>query len=104
MSTETFDVTNPLKPKILKDPNDILDYTWDWTDWLNLVTDTIFSHTVLPAAPVTVQSSSQDGTNKKVTAVLAGGTAGQLHMITCRIVTVGGRTADRSIYLKMKER
>lgn len=110
MSSETFDVTNPAKPSIKKDPNAILDYTWDWTTWLldaSNPTDTISSHTiniVAPAEGVTVQSSSITGASKMVTAWLAGGTAGKTVQVTCRIVTAGGRTEDRSIYLKIKER
>ena len=105
MATETYVISASGKATIKKDPDDELDYTWDWTDWLDLVTDTIASHQILPADPsVTVTSSNLDGTSKMVTALLAGGTAGQTHQVTCRIVTVGGRTVDRSIYLKMRER
>lgn len=105
MSTETYVISTSGKATIKKDPDDELDYTWDWTDWLDLVADTINSHSIIPATPdVTVTTSNVDGTDKKVIAMLAGGTAGQTRMVTCRIVTVGLRTADRSIYLKIRER
>ena len=104
MTTETYVVGTSGKPTIKKDPNDILDYTWDWTDWLDLITDTIDSFTLVLPTGVTSPSSNVDATDKMVIAFLAGGTVGQTHMVTCRIVTVGGRTADRSIYLKMRER
>lgn len=103
MSTETFDVTNPLKPWILKDPNAVLDYTWDWTDWLAQISDTISAYLVFSVDPdVTVASTNQ--ISGLVTAFLSGGTIGETHQVTCRITTVGGRIDDRSIYLRIKQR
>ena len=107
MATETFDLSNPDKPTIPKDAQAVLDYTWNWTEWLDLIADTILSHTVTPVAPafgVVKDSSTPDVTNKKITAVLSGGTAQKKVQVTCHIVTVGGRTDDRSIYLKIRER
>lgn len=39
-----------------------------------------------------------------VVAWISGGTAGTTYRVTCRIVTAGGRTDDRSIFIKVKER
>ena len=100
--TDTYDVTNPDKPKIIKDPNAVLDYTFDWTAWLDDVADTIATRQVVVPSGITLDSSSIAG--KKVIAWLSGGTAGQTYQITCRITTAGGRTDDRSIFVKIKER
>lgn len=106
--TDTYDLTNPDKPLIFKDPNAVLDYSWDWFNaasgeangWLN--GDTYSSHTITADAGITVNSSSQSG--GIITAWLAGGTVGVKYKVTCRIVTTGGRTDDRTIYIKIKER
>lgn len=106
----SFDVTNPTKPSIFKDPNAVLDYTWDWTAWLASAsdpTDTIVSKVlsvVSPAEGVVVDSSAIVGASKMVTAWISGGNAGKTVQVTCRITTAGGRTDDRSIYLKIRER
>jgi hypothetical protein len=100
--TDTYDVTNPDKPTIVKDPNAVLDYTFDWTAWLDDVADSIATRQIIPATGITVDSSAIVG--KKVIAWLSGGTAGQKYQVTCRITTAGGRTDDRSIFIKVKER
>ena len=89
------------RPVIEKDPNAILDYTVDWVDYLTDVTDTIASYQVLTTG-VTVASTAQNTT--KITAWLSGGIEGEKVQVTYRIVTTGGRTDDRSIYLKIKQR
>lgn len=106
MATETFDLSNPAKPTITKDPDAKLDYTFNWTDWCNLVGDVIDTFTIIPDATVTMVTSSLDVTKKKVTVVLQGGTVKKTHRVVCRIVTLGPpvRGDDRSIFLKMKER
>jgi hypothetical protein len=104
MTTDTYDLGNPLKPTILKDKDATLDYTWDFTDWLNDVSDSINTFTVTPDSPVTVQASQIDGTGKKVIAFLSGGTVKKTHAVVCHIQTVSGRQDDRSIYLKIRER
>ena len=99
---DTYDVTNPNKPTIIKDPNAVLDYTFDWTLWLDDVVDAIATKSIVAATGITVDSSQISG--KKVIVWLSGGTAGQKYQVTCRITTAGGRTDDRSIFIKMKER
>ena len=97
----TFIENSPGKPTIDKDPDAVLDYTWDFTDWLDAITDTLASHTVT-ATDVTVNSSSILG--KTVVAWITGGAVGVRGAATARVVTAGGRTDDRTIYFKIKER
>jgi hypothetical protein len=105
MSTETYVVTGTgadAKNTIVKDPNAVLDYTFDWSEWLDAITDTIASKTIVAETGITNDSSSISG--KTVIAWLSGGTAGVTYRVTCRIVTAGARTDDRSIFIKVKER
>lgn len=108
-----FDITKPDKPVIDKDPNSVLDYTEDWTQWLldasggdvdNLDTistvEILLNDSDLSLDRTTV--ISQDGT--KVTAWLDGnGFTGKVG-ITFRITTVAGRIDDRTLYFKAVER
>jgi len=102
VTTDTYDVSNPAKPTILKDPDAVLDYTFDWTLYLDDIADTISSRTVIVPTGMTKVSDSIVG--KTVVVWLSGGTSGSKYQITCRIVTAGGRTDDRSIFIKIKDR
>lgn len=98
---DTYDLTNPAKPTITKDPNAVLDYSLDLSAWLTDIGDTLASLTVTPIG-CTANSSAISGT--KCVAWISGGTAGETATVTFRFTTTGGRTDDRTIYLKMKER
>jgi hypothetical protein len=98
-----WDTANPAKPTGIKDPNAILDYPIDYTAWLADITDTYSSHSVIVAAgSIAVQSSGYS--SGKIIVWLSGGTVGETAAFTIRIVTFGGRTDDRTFYLKIKER
>lgn len=82
-----------------KDPNAVLDYSIDWTDWLG--TDNIATSTwTVPAGLTNVTESN---TAKVVTIWLSGGTAGSTYTLLNRITTTGGRTSDQSFKIFMKE-
>lgn len=83
-----------------RDPNSVLDYKWDWSQWLQ-VGETISSHQVVPAIGINVDSSTHDTTS--VTAWISGGTAGTVYNVIARITTNQGRTDDRTIRLRTKE-
>ncbi len=107
--TDTYDVTNPDKPKIVKDPNATLDYTFDWTQWLTDISDSIISATisVVPADDAsTLNIVQQTVASPKVIAWLSGGVAGKTYQVTCHITTAStpARVDDRSIFIKVKER
>lgn len=104
MATETFVVTAN-KPTITKDPNAVLDYTLDWSDWLEPASDTIASVAVAVTG-VTLDHTTNNGTS--VTIWISGGTVGTRGEARVRITTVGTgarpRTDDRTVYFKIKER
>jgi len=86
-----------------KDPNATLDYTVDWSAWLTPIADTI------SGTPVWVLSSgltkvSQSNTTTTATIFVSGGVLDETETVTCRISTVGLRTDDRTVNLKMTSR
>lgn len=96
----------------LKDPDAVLDYVFNWGEWL-ASGDTISSKTITPASGLTVNSSSiVAGTDRAGTAVTAGavqvwvqgGTDGSEYTLLCHIVTAGGRTDDRTMAIRIRSR
>lgn len=83
-----------------KDPNAVLDYTLDWTKWLD--GDTLSSATFTVPNGVTKDDESNDTTT--ATVWVSGGTAGTSYVIRCRVTTAAGRTEDRSFTLLVDDR
>jgi hypothetical protein len=99
MTTDAITLDEDGLARIPKDPNAVLDYSWNWATWLG--SDTIANYTV------TVDGVTKDSDTRAtavVTAWLSGGTAGQTATATCRVVTTAGRTDDRTIHLDVEER
>jgi hypothetical protein len=83
-----------------KDPDAVLDYDWDWTEWLG--NDTIDSFNVTVPTGMTLADATQaDGVVK---AWLSGGVAKTSYVVTCQITTLGGRTDERSALFNVQER
>lgn len=99
MSTYVIDGSG--RPVIDKDPDAILDYSIDLTDWLSDPVDTISSLLVLTTG---VDLDAYSFSGAICTAWVSGGTEGDRAIVTFRFTTTGGRTDDRSIYLKIKSR
>ena len=83
-----------------KDPDSVLDYTLDFTNWL-VDTDTISTIVVTADTGITVDSSSN--TTTTATAWLSGGTAGTAYDVTYHVNTAGGRQVDRTIRIRVRE-
>lgn len=90
----------------VKDPDAVLDYVFDWRDWLS---DT----EIISTSSWTVETGlTQDGatnTDSTATVWLSGGTAGECYKITNNITTNGGnagvaRTDNRTMLIEVKER
>jgi hypothetical protein len=88
-------------PKFTKDPNAVLDYGFDWTLWLQ-TGETISSSTW--TVPTGLTKDTDTKTTTATVVWLSGGTAGTNYDVTCRIVTSGGRTDDRTMTIKVSER
>jgi hypothetical protein len=92
---------------IEKDPNAVLPYRFDWSEWLegDTITDAMFE--VSPAdSGLVIESQSFDAAT--CTVWLSGGVAGQTYTVTCRVFpesgTAHGMRDDRSILVRVKER
>ena len=84
-----------------KDKDDVLDFSIDWTSALDSG-DAISSVTWIVPAGLTKDSQSVSGA--VATIWLSGGTVDADYTVTCRVVTTGGRTMDRSARLYVTER
>lgn len=89
------------RPIYPKDPDDVLDYGWDWRDWLS-ENEVIVTSTMIASPGITVDSS----TNSEFATVawLSGGTAGRPYELTNRIFTNQGRTTDRTMTIRVTPR
>lgn len=86
--------------EIIKDPNSILDYGFDWEDWLN--GDTISSSSWV--VPTGITKVTDTFTTTTAVVWLSGGSLGSTYTISNRIVTAGNRTEDRSLIIIMKDK
>jgi hypothetical protein len=86
-----------------KDPNAVLDYEIDWTDWLT-GGETISTATWTVSSGITKDSESNSTTKAKVW--LSGGTAGTTYTATNRITTnsTPARTDERTIEIRVEQR
>lgn len=84
----------------IKDPSAVLDYSIDWSDWLE--GDTISTSTW--TVPSGLSNTSESKTNTKTTVWLSGGAVAQFYTVTNRVVTAGGRTDERSIVIVIGQR
>lgn len=84
-----------------KDPDAVLDYIFDWTDWLS-PNEEITTSTMLVSAGLVIDTSSHG--NYTATAWVSGGTAGRPYLLTNRITTNQGRTDDRSVTIRVTDR
>jgi len=98
MSIFNYDADGPY---IDKDPRAKLDYTVDWTDWLEpgaAISSSMWSG----ASGVTVASTMISG--GKATCWVSGGVAGSSYIIRNFILTSEGREDSRSFRLKVADK
>ncbi len=89
--------------RFYKDPSAVLDYKFDWSDWLDSG-ETISTRTITAETGIVVDSSSLTDTSTSVTAWLSGGTAGNVYDVACLITTSASRTDERTIKITCRER
>jgi hypothetical protein len=88
----------------VKDPNEVLDYKFDWdTNYLE-TGETISSATVIVESGITKDSDAITDSDRTVTVWLSGGTADNEYTVTCQIETSLSRTAERSMFIRVLER
>lgn len=89
--------------KFVKDPQEVLDYTIDWSQWL-VTNDTITAASVTAPSGITVTSPvAIQHTTTATTVWVSGGTAGSSYDIAVHVTTNGGRQGERSITIQCKE-
>lgn len=108
MAVETFQL-NGNKPTILKDPDAILDYTLRLGVWLGYEGDTLVSFdTEIVAAEndmvSAVQVDDAEIQGENIVVWVSGGTPGRTQGVTIRFTTAGGRTDDRTLWFRVRER
>lgn len=108
MAVETFQL-NGNKPTILKDPDAVLDYTLRLGVWLENESDTLVSvETEIVCAAgneitaVQVDSAVIQGQN--ILVWVSGGTRGVTEGVTIRFTTAAGRTDDRTLWFRVREK
>ena len=95
--------TDGLRP-IDKDPTAVLDYPFDWIEWLNTA-ETISSTSVTVSInPLTVESNAVNATSKAVIVWLSGGVVGTSYRVSVTITTSEQRTDTRSINVNIINR
>lgn len=97
--------------EFLKDPDAVLDYVFNWGEWLangeEIVTSTFYIDGVLSSTvpwTIALVPDSTAVTLLTATIWLSGGTLGERYTITNRIVTDQGRTDDRSAVVRVSDR
>lgn len=87
-----------------KDPQEVLDYVVDWE--VRLDGDTIATSTwaISPVTASPLTKDSQSNTTTRATAWLSGGLLDEIYEITNTIVTVGARTMEQTVRLRIKTR
>ena len=90
--------------KRTKDPDAILDYEFNWEEWLTPLADTIASVEFVLSGGLA--SVSESHTSTTATIFVSGGVEGEVEEITCRITTnsTPPRVDDRTGFLTINER
>lgn len=91
----------PLTPTYTKDPQAVLDYSLDWSLWLSDLEAITVAAWSVPAG-LTKDSETLD--SAIATVWVSGGTAGVDYTITCTVTTDQGRTDQRSLLLRCRDR
>lgn len=86
--------------RIDKDPNAVLDYRVDWSEWL--AGDTIVASTWVVESGIV---NDLDTFNTTMAVIwLSGGTLGEIYTVTNRITTALGRIDDRTFLVEIKNK
>jgi len=95
MPKKNFDIT------FTHDPNDHMDYTIDYSDFLCVDGDVIVTSEWIVPTGITSLGHSHD--DERSIIWLTGGTIGEKYYLTNRITTQKGRQMDKTIRMKVEE-
>ena len=85
-----------------KDPDETLDYVFDWDDKYLATGEIISSATWTVTTGIT--EGAKSNTDSTTTIWLSGGTAGSDYEIACKVVTSGSRTAERTAKILCRQK
>jgi hypothetical protein len=88
-----------------KQPNETLDYFFDFRNWLTSKTDTpaaVDPYVLLLETGITKVSDNMN-TPGVVQLFLAAGDSGKSYKVTCRMTTTGGRVKEADFRIKVRE-
>lgn len=85
----------------VKDPDAVLDWRWDWSEWL-ADGETITASVFTVSAGLVKNSDTHSATS--ATVWLSGGTPGTPYSVANRITTSAGRTDERTITIRVTNR
>lgn len=86
-----------------KDPDEVLDYQFDWTDRL-VAGEAISTSTFIKEADDTITLGVTSIAAGVTTVWISGGTIGEVCRVTNRIVTNAGRTYDETAVLRIRSK
>ena len=96
--------TYGLLGKFVKQPAEVLDYRFDFTEWLRDCQDSIDSVQVDAFGSGALLQVAQVGhLDGSVAALVARGQNGQTYKLTCTITTTGGRIKEADVSIRIKE-
>lgn len=84
-----------------KQPIDVQDYDVDYSQYLDGISDTILNAIVEADTGLTIDAHQI--VDKRVKVWVAGGVSGTSYKVTVTVNTVGGRTKQAEIKVKVKE-
>lgn len=90
----------PILNKFEKTPSEVLDYPFDLEPFLTDRNDAIQSAVISAEPGLTVGPTTITGSI--VNAFISGGTDQTSYLVTCEVVTTGGRTVDGAIRLTVR--
>jgi hypothetical protein len=85
-----------------KDPDEVLDYSVDWTNRLAGDTISTSAWSLVTASGIVLGAASN--TTTKTTTFLSAGTEGATAIIRNRVTTAGGRTMDETISINIRSK
>lgn len=87
--------------RAVKQPNEIMDYDVDFTEWFGPRTDTPSSHEAFCEDGLTLVSTALSGNIVKV--VVSGGTDGDNYKVTVRLTTTSGIRREVDFIVQVRE-
>lgn len=86
--------------RFVKQPDEVLDYDVDYTDWFTNRDDVPSSYVAVAETGIVIDSSAR--TDNVVKVVLSGGTAGRSYKVTVRLTTDTGIVKEADFIVKVK--